>query len=203
VVEAEQIAWLRRDDPPFGVEGVGLAARPGQPAAAPLGRTSDGDAVLLLRFAVPLPPELTVVEAYVLLDRVAGAVVSVDPVVLHALRVVEPWRAEAASWPRMPRLEEVRAGETWVGPTSSHVVRVDVRDLVRRWRSHDPRDQGIALRARKTTEAGATFWLAAASPGLEAAFSDERPISPGSGDGLGSFGQAPRLELYVRAETPR
>src|SRR6201989_1419172 len=34
-----------------------------------LGRASDGDALLFLRFELPLPPGANVLEAYVLLDR--------------------------------------------------------------------------------------------------------------------------------------
>jgi hypothetical protein len=192
VVFADEIAWLRRRNP--RTEPVFAADT--LPEAAPLGRADDGESVLLLRFSVPLPPEVTVVEAYVLLSRAAGGVAG--PVSLHAARVVEPWRAEGLSWGRMPRVEEARGPRTWVSPTSTHLVRIDVSNLVRRWRSHDPRDQGIAIRADNGTTTGVGFWLSA--PASEAdPDEDDRARRPSPLDA----GQSPRLELYVRAETPR
>jgi hypothetical protein len=67
--------------------------RPGQDAAtegfATLGR-GDG-ALVLLRFSVPLSPETTLVEAYLVIDRATDIDADPTPVLLRTERVVGGW----------------------------------------------------------------------------------------------------------------
>ena len=44
-----------------------------------------------------------------------------------------------------------------VEPGGPALVRLDVRDLVRQWPKHDPRDQGVAIVADNETRTGTTF----------------------------------------------
>jgi hypothetical protein len=145
---------------------------------ATLGRTRDGGALALLRFDVRLPPEAVLLEAYVVLQRATD--VDADPVLidLHAARIVDPWDSGSVTWARAPRLEEVGAPVTRVSADAGSLVRLEVRDLVQRWRRRSPDDFGVAVVADGTSATGVAFaWRA-----REAA-------SPQSG---------PRLELYVR-----
>jgi hypothetical protein len=175
------------------------------PRVATLGRARDAGAMLLLRFAVDLPPGVAVMGAYLLLDRVP--VVDPDPagVSLHAARIVEPWVGRSTTWGRAPRLGDARLPAT-VATAASRTVRLDVRALVQRWRKHESDDQGIAVLADGSSATGMTFALAdgvgeSASP----VFSVRAPGPPSlyavatGGDSLPEPAiQGPRLELYVR-----
>jgi hypothetical protein len=144
--------------------------RPGAgPAAAGLATLGRGDrALLLLRFSVPLPPEVSVVEAYLVMDRATDVDADPAPVTLHVARVVDAWDGGSTSWARQPRLEEVGAAETRVLPSSGGIVRLEVRSVVERWRRRARDEMGVAV----VTEGSSTTGLAFALP--------------------------PRLELYVR-----
>ena len=117
--------------------------------------------MLLLRFALDLPPGITVVEAHLVLDR-APAVGDADPapVVLHAARILDPWDARSIAWGRPPRLDEARFPATDASTTRAGTVRIDVRTLVRRWRLHAHDDQGIAILADGSTPTGMAFAVA-------------------------------------------
>ena len=54
---------------------------------------------------------------------------------------------------------------------------MDVREIVRHWTKHDPKDQGVAIVAENETRSGTTFALSTAGA--------ERDVEP-------------YLELYVR-----
>ncbi|HTB76309.1 MAG TPA: DNRLRE domain-containing protein [Polyangiaceae bacterium] len=198
---------------------VGYVRRGGEaslPAMVALGR-GDG-AIAFLRFSVSLPPEAGVVEAYLLLDRVAAVDPDPQPIALHAARIVEPWDPQSLSWAVQPRVEEVGAPVTRVLPASGAIVRLDVRELVERWRRRRGTDFGLAVvsealgRAR-TAEGADASAASAAAP-------DARPDAPqerqgmafalaagagggergreGRGPGEGEGPSAPRLELYLR-----
>jgi hypothetical protein len=187
--EATDIAYVRPGEAPTG--GA-------LPPTFTLGRESDGDARLLLRFSVPLPREAKVVEAYVLLERSDAVDPDTSPVTLHAERIVDPWDGRSVSWARSPRVEDARSPSTRVPPTGRTMVRVDVRALAQGWRAHDPRDQGVAIVADGRSGTGVAF--AFAPTGLAGG-------APGDGEGRAAGearpawearGAAPRLELYVR-----
>ncbi len=178
---------------------------------AVLGR-GDG-ARLLLRFSVPLVPEASVVEAYVLLSRAPA--IDADPALLslHAARVTSPWDTGSLSWARQPTIEEVGAPVTRVAPASGALVRVDVREIVQRWRRRSGGDFGIAIVSEGTSPTGVAVALApmdipegradpvlARRPALAtlapSAF-DVRTVAPGSvADARRQVG-GPCLELYV------
>jgi len=165
-----------------------------------LGRKGD-DATLFLRFAVPIAPEETVVEAYVLLDRESVVETDPQPISLHATRIIDAWDGRSISYARQPRYEETDAPATIVTGTGRPLIRIDVRDLAAHWKGRDPRDQGIAIVAGDTSRTGMSF--AASSTVL-----DRGPTSM-----LGESSNAvkddvkdawvaspPRLELYLRAQ---
>ncbi len=160
------------------------------PAIAAFGR-GDG-ALALLRFAVPLPPDAGVVEAYLLLDRVTAIDSDPEPVALHAARVVDEWDARSLSWAVQPRIEEVGAPVTRVLPASGALVRLDVRAIVERWRrtGHGSKsDFGLAIVSDAPSGAGPARGMPFALVPRSA--SDEDPPHE---DGA----RAPRLELYLR-----
>jgi hypothetical protein len=171
----------------------------GSPSALPpvlvLGREGD-HAALLLRFAVPIAEQESVVEAYVLLDREDVVEGDPKPISLHAARIIDAWDGRSISYARAPRWEETGSPGAVVNGSGRPLVRIDVRDLVRHWKQRDPRDQGIVILADATSRTGMAF--AAASTVL-----DEGPTSM-----LGSAPQEtrarwaaspPRLELYLRS----
>ena len=119
-------------------------------------------ALLLLRFAVRLPPEASVVEAYLLLERATEVDDDPAPLALHAARVTEPWDSASISWARQPHIDDLGAPVTRVGSASGPVVRLDVRDIVRRWRRRARDDFGLAVLAEGTSSTGFSVALAPA-----------------------------------------
>jgi hypothetical protein len=199
VLPPVDLAYVRRGDS----HGAAL------PTIFTLGRERDGDAVLLLRFSLPLTAASQVVEAYVLLERATAVETDPAPIALHAARVADGWDSRSVSWGALPRIEETRSPSTIVREGGPAVVRVDVRDIVRRWAIHDPRDHGIALVAESTTPTGAAFVL------VQGAEKEQALMAPPGGGVLGASasdratggdlghagsGQAtmPRLEVYVK-----
>jgi hypothetical protein len=156
------------------------------PVAA-LGRTGERAAVFL-RFAASLPPEATVLEAYLLLERAIDVDVDPVPIALHAARVVTPWDGRSLSWATQPRVEEVGAPVTRVVPGSGRFVRVDVRDIVQRWRRRGRDELGVVVLAEGESTTGFVFALAPA----DAAHDRDDPILPRRQQ------TGPRLELYVK-----
>jgi hypothetical protein len=172
-------------------------------------------AIVFLRFSVPLAPEVLVLEAYVLLERATS--VDADPVVipLHVARVVTPWDGRSLSWATQPRFEEVGAPVTQVPPVPG-AVRLDVRDIVQRWRKRERDDLGLAVLAEGESATGVAFAL---TPADEARDRDDPVLAPPAGpmqasspfetrastsagsDGAGDpmrQQEGPRLELYVK-----
>jgi hypothetical protein len=178
------------------------------PRTAILARDHDARAVLLLRFALDLPPGTTIVEAHLVLDRSTAVSTDPTPVTLHAVRIAAPWDARSITWGRLPRLDDVHLPSTTVDD-ARHEVRLDVRPLVRAWRLHAPEDQGIAVVADRTSATGTAFALADGdgssdhpslplpvhAPGPPTVFagaeSTESAVDPAPSQG-------PRLELYVK-----
>jgi hypothetical protein len=149
VLDPTDVAYLRRGDSPSG--GA-------LPSLFTLGRRADGDELLLLRFQAPLPPDATVVEAYVLLERSDAVDMDPAPMGLYAMRVVGKWDSRDVSWATQPPLSDVRSPLTPLVPSVSRaLVRIDVRGLVQAWQRHDPKDQGVAIVAENATATGATF----------------------------------------------
>ncbi len=159
---------------PVEVGYVSPRGESGTPAIVPLGK-GDG-ALAVLRFSVSLPAEATVLEAYLLLERVSG--VDCDPslITLHVARVTAPWEDRSLSWASQPRIEEVGSPVTRVLPAAGRAVRLDVRDLVARWRRRSRDELGLAIVADGHSPTGMAFALA-----------------PSAREAAG-----PRLELYVK-----
>jgi hypothetical protein len=207
VIDPVAVAYVRSIDSPR--EGA-------LPTSFTLGRDADGEARLYLRFAVPLSRETTVIEAYLLLERADVIDEDPGPIALHATRVVDPWDPRTISWARQPRIEETRSPVTTVTSSGRVRVRVDVKNLVLRWRSHDRKDQGIALVADTKSQTGIAF--AFATGGASSSGESRAGVSPeaaGASRPLfatepakfgpaaepaapGSIGAPPQLELYVK-----
>jgi hypothetical protein len=143
----------------FAPVDVGFVARGGEPEPHPTPTTATlgrGDgATALLRFAIALPSDVTVLEAYVLLREDADVDADPVPVALHAARIVAPWRGDAVTWTEPPRIVVVGAPVTRVVPWPGRAVRIDVRDIVARWRRRPDEDFGIAVLCQAAT-AGAS-----------------------------------------------
>ena len=174
-----------------------LAGGEGSPSSLPpvlvLGRTGD-DAALLLRFAVPIAEQESVVEAYVLLDRAEVVESDPYPISLHAARILDAWDGRSISYAREPRWEETGSPGAVVTGAGRPLVRIDVRELVKHWKERDPRDQGIAVLADKTSRTGMAF--AAASSVLDKGPTSMLGSAP---DDPARWAAAPpRLELYLR-----
>jgi len=195
------LAFIRRGD---GAMGGAV------PPVVALGRASDSEALLLLRFHVPLPKDATVLEAYVLLERSNAVDSDPTPITLHAARIVDPWDGRSISWGTQPRVEEFRSPATTIDPAARALVRVDVRDLVQRWRRHEKSDHGIAIVADNSSATGMAFALTVVG---EAGERDTEPtagatssIGGASVSGSEAHGSelpglqrsGPRLELYVK-----
>jgi hypothetical protein len=159
------IAYLRAD-------GDGRDA-----VTATLGGAHDAGAVVLVRFSIALPPETNVLEAYLLLDRATDIDADPGAVALHACRVTDPWDSRSVSWARQPRVEDAGSPVTRLSRSAGPMVRLEVHDIVRRWRRRTGVDEGIAVTAEGKAAVGLAFALAPA---------------PGSGRA------GPRLELYVK-----
>jgi hypothetical protein len=156
--------------------------------------------LLLLRFDLTLPPQATVVEAYLVLERIDAGT---DDVFLHAARIVEPWNGASVSWALQPKLADIGplVTVTHVLPTMRGRVRLDVGELVSRWRERRADDFGVAVvaEAPPSSAAGVAFALMPlVSPrdGLDVSSHPRPPAAP-------AFDQAeepvgPTLELYVK-----
>ncbi|WP_394851238.1 DNRLRE domain-containing protein [Pendulispora rubella] len=199
LIQKKEVRRLVLDPVAIGYVERGRGATDGAlPPIFTLGRSAGGDSRLYLRFAVPpaVAKDTAILEAYVLLDRSLAVQPDPTPLVLHAARVVSPWDPRSISWQFQPRFEDASSGgspATRVVPAARRVVRVDVRDIVQRWRSRDGRDQGIVIMADNSTEVGMAFALASAgsAAGSAAGNPDADPAS------------APRLELYLAPEPAR
>jgi hypothetical protein len=153
---------------------VGRTGGAGTPPIAPFGK-GDG-AYALLRFSVPLSAEAVVLEAYVLLERASEVDCDPAPIDLHAAPVTAAWDERSLSWATRPRLEEIGSPVTRVVPAAGPWVRLDVRDLVQRWRRRARDDLGLAIVTEGRSPTGVAFALEPS--GREAA--------------------GPRLELYLK-----
>jgi hypothetical protein len=159
-----------------------------------LGRKGDS-AALLLRFAVPIAEEESVVEAYVLLDRADVVESDPNPISLHAARIIDAWDGRSISFERQPRWEETGSPGTIVSGAGRPLVRIDVRDLVTHWKARDPRDQGLVVVSDDTSRTGMAF--AAASSVLDQGSTSM--LGSSTDEGATWAAAPPRLELYLRA----
>lgn len=154
-VDSARRLVLRPTDLAVITRGEGSAEGALPPVFA-LGRSSTK---LLLRFSAAIPANANVIEAYVVLRRSSLVDDDPAPVYLHATRIEEAWSGGSVSWAMQPRTSEVRSPTTTAEPSGSPVVRMDVRELVRHWAKHDPKDQGVAIEAENETRSGTTFAL--------------------------------------------
>jgi hypothetical protein len=196
----EDVAYLRRDTDTRDA------------VTATLGSTRDQGAVVLMRFSARLPQEVSVLEAYVVLERASDADVEPMPIAIHAARVVQAWDSRSVSWARQPLFEEAGAPVTRIQPSAGRLVRLDVRAIVQRWRRRSGEDFGIAVRAEETSLTGMAFALAptvtigngamlapAAPPPTQAPSPFEpHPVAPGSIAEPRAELSGPLLEVYVK-----
>jgi hypothetical protein len=152
-----ETAWLARhggDDGP-------------NPAIVTLGRAADAGAIALVRFAAELPAETKVIEAYILIERAADIDVDPQPITLYPELIVDPWDSTSLSWGRAPRVQDVGAARTRVSRSSGPLVRLEVRDLVKRWRRRGSREFGVAIVAEGESATGIALLWAPGGPRLE------------------------------------
>jgi hypothetical protein len=197
------VGWVRRG------EAAGGAAA----SVATVGR-GDG-ATVFLRFSVPLPPDVSVVEGYLLLERAQGIDSDPGTLTLHAARVEGAWDGRTLSWGRQPQVVELGAPVTTVQTGEGGAfIRLDVRAIVERWRRRDRIDGGIAVVTEGQTPSGLSLALAPAdvpsdredpvlSPPPAPATQPPSPFEPRAvGPSLAGDPRrqtaGPRLELYVR-----
>jgi len=154
----------------FEVEAVAYVTREGvaHSGEAPI---SDGG-VLFLQFAPAFPKGAQLVEAYVLLDR-AEDDANLIPFTLRASPVASPFSVKTIQWSRFPSIGLSRSAETRIFELTPHTIRVDVLDIVQKWRD-GAEPYGIAIESRGGGRGGGVAL---------------------SGRG-GAFG--PRLEVYLR-----
>jgi hypothetical protein len=179
---------------------------------ATLGRSGE-PSMVFLRFSVPLAPEASVLEAYVLLERATSVDSDAVPIVLHAARVTTAWDGRTLSWATQPHVEELGSPVTRVLPGAGPLVRLDVRDLVQRWRKRGRDELGLAVVTEGESVTGVAFALSAINgsrdrddPVLATLASSAQGSSPfesraassvAVGDPRRQLG-GPRLELYVK-----
>lgn len=175
VARPTDVAYLRSADQPASVPSIVLLGR--------------DDARLLLRFQQPIAEEEVVVEAYLLLDRVDAMDADPSPISLHVERILDPWDARSITWARQPRIEDDRSPATIVTGSGRPLVRLDVKDLVTRWKRHDPADQGLAVVVGTRNATGMTFAMAPL-----------KGNEPDPGEPVRAVWtpNAPRLELYLQ-----
>jgi hypothetical protein len=131
-------------------------ATPGVPPLCVLGDANG--ARLLLRFSVPLSEQADVVEAYVMLSRAPTVESDPSAISVHASRIIGGWDGRSLVSATLPVFEPTRSAETRIGV--SNVVRVDVRDIVKKWRRRDPADRGIVIESTGASASGTAFALA-------------------------------------------
>jgi hypothetical protein len=197
-------------------EGYVRRNGPGRDARlATFGRAGE-HGIVFLRFSLALPPEADVLEAYLLLDRAPSVDADGAPLALHAARVVSAWDGRSVSWATQPRIEEVGAPVTRVALYASPRVRLDVRDIVQRWRRRERDDFGVAILCEGESVTGVVFALASVDgardgddPVLAPPSASAQPGSPfesraASFEARGEVGdsmrrlEGPRLEVYVQ-----
>jgi hypothetical protein len=131
---------------------------------------------VLLRFHPVVPSDVTVLEAYVLIDRVEGYEADPVPVVLHAEHMVSAWTGTQVTWPGRPRTVDFGAPRSRAFPWGPPTVRLDVSSLVAEWVRRKAQDNlDIDLLASGRSPTGIALAL---EPGLNA--------------------YGPRLEIYVK-----
>lgn len=137
------------------------------PTIVTLGRTSDGGAIAFVRFEAELPVETKVLEAYILLERASDIDVDPEPITLYPERILDPWDSSSLSWGRAPHTQDIGAARTRVSATSGPLVRLEIRDLVKRWRRRGSREFGVAIVADGDSATGIAFLWAPGGPKLE------------------------------------
>ncbi len=177
---------------PVDIAYVSHGDATGLPPVALLGR-GDG-ALVLVRFALALPPEVEVLEAYLVLDRAPNVDCDPTPIALHAASVADLWDASSISWARQPRIEDRGAPSSRFLPASGASVRLDMRDVLRRWRRRARDEFGVAIVSEGKSATGLAFALAPAD--VVSVRSD--PGLRGHPEHAGSDVFGPRLELYVK-----
>jgi hypothetical protein len=197
LVEPVEQGWVRRGD----ATSAGIAT---------LGRGDD--AVLFLRFSVPLPPEVTLLEGYVLMQRAPAVDGDPGTIALHAARIEGTWDARSLSWGRQPSWVEVGAPITTVQvgiSAQGTPVRVDVRGIVERWRRRERGEGGLAILTDGRSASGLPIVLEPTDVPTDREDVVLRPAEPSVAQASSPLDPppvalhprqvgGPRLELYVR-----
>jgi hypothetical protein len=146
LVEPADVGWVHQGD------------ATGTPAVALMGRAGD-PGIAFLRFELPLRPEVKVVEAYLLLERASNIDTDPGAIALHAARVISHWDSRSLTWAHQPAIEEVGSPVTLVTASAGPLVRIDVKDIVQRWRRRDRDELGVALLAEGQSVTGVAVAL--------------------------------------------
>jgi hypothetical protein len=177
IYEPVDLACVREEDP--------------EPTAMPpycvLGRADS--ARLLVRYSVPLSDQADVVEAYVVLHKIETVQPDPIPLSLHASRIVGDWRGGSTLAATLPAFEPGRTAETHVG--WGDIVRVDVREIVKKWRRRDPNDRGIVIEATSSASASGSAVISGSRENASGMAFAVAPSSDGSA-------RVPSLELYLK-----
>jgi hypothetical protein len=126
------------------------------PAEIPLGSSSAGSTVLLLRFPTPWGNRTRVALALLTLEPSPGALPEAEQVSVTVARVLEPWTPSGVSWGRLPRISAPE-GRAFATARPPKTLRIDVTAIVQRWASERPTDQGLALVTTADVPVGATY----------------------------------------------
>ena len=159
------------------IDWVKLSARreaqgPTDSEVITLGDPASGDELLLLRFAVKLPPRARVQRAIVVLDPMPQCASRPAEIRLELSQVLSSWRSQSLSWSRQPQISLPMQVAT-VRALPARPLRLDVTGQLRQWQEHPHRHHGLGLSA-----AGTGPGMACYTAGLTA-------------------GRGPRLEVYL------
>jgi len=123
--------------------------------ALTLGRASDGEAMWLFRFALTLPDDARIQRALLVLDPLPGCEKRPGRMKLEVSNVLSAWSADTLRSQRPKIGLPMRALDAPVVP--ARILRVDLTELVMRWREHRRRYHGLALIAHGDSATGACF----------------------------------------------
>jgi hypothetical protein len=143
------------------------------PESVVFGRHSDGTVKILFRFATTWRDGADVVSAFLVLDPLAGAPPSGNPITFETAQIAEFWDTSSVSRGMQPRID-VPALAGVVHAKKNVPVRIDVTSVVRDWAKHLRDNHGLALFAEGDDAVGTAY-----SMGI-------------------SLGKGPRLEVYAR-----
>ena len=177
--EPADLAWISAD----GVRGPDEVGE-----TFVLGKRSDRDAMLLMRFAIALPDDARLQRAVISLDPMPQCVRRPGRIEIEVAHVLSPWRSSQLTAGNQPKLGlPMRLAETSATPAKP--LRIDVTEIVQAWKEHRKRYHGVALSASGESDSGACYTTGLAygvGPRLDLYF---WPDDEGQGGGGGEGGE--------------